>query len=102
MRDDSVEMEVDVEKLLTTIPSDEVESSLSAETPPESPRFWIEVPRLPTPIRETYRRTQDLIVDDEDPVEVVHEIKLEGKVFYYAKIRSGLFKKASCSLYRQR
>ncbi|KAG9049705.1 hypothetical protein FS837_009350 [Tulasnella sp. UAMH 9824] len=104
MRDDSVEMEVDnaVEKLLTTIPSDETGSSLTAETPPESPRFWIEVPRLPTPIRATYRRTQDLLVDDEDPVEVVHKIKLEGKVFYYAKIRSGLFKKASCSLSRRR
>ncbi|KAG8903561.1 hypothetical protein FRC01_009158 [Tulasnella sp. 417] len=99
MREDSAEMEVDnaVEKLLTTIPSDEPGSSPRAETPPGLPRFWIEVPHLPAAVRATYRRTQDLDIDDEDPVEVVHEIKLEGKIFYYAKIRSGLFKKASCS-----
>lgn len=97
MTDDLAEMEVDdaVERLLTTIPSDEVTSSPTAKTPPGSPRFWIEVPRLPTPVRATYRRTKDLPIDDEDPVEVVHEIKLEGSRFYYARIRSGLFKRAS-------
>ncbi|KAG9018869.1 hypothetical protein FRB90_008806 [Tulasnella sp. 427] len=86
MPEDSLEMDIDnaVERLLTTIEDDEVASlPTSPKTPPPpSPRFWIEVPHLPTPVRTTYRRTQDIPIDDEDPVEVFSKeffIENEGR-----------------------
>lgn len=62
------------------------------------PPFWVSPPRLPSAERAKYKRipsgrVRDA-VDDQDPMEVVHDVTLHGNVFYFARMRSGLFKKA--------
>lgn len=64
--------------------------------PPDPRRqCWIEVPRLPASVLAKYRRIHDLPPFDEGPVKIAFGIELEGRMFYYARMRSGLLKRAS-------
>lgn len=55
--------------------------------------WWIEVPRLPASVLAEYRWIHDPPPFDKDPVKIVFGIELEGRMFYYARMRSGLLKR---------
>lgn len=89
-------MDLDVVDGLTNLKSDTNASSpvRKHEVSSDGPPFWIDIPRLPTPEREKYQYTR-VVVDDEEPLEVVYDVKRDGETWYYARMRSGLYKKVT-------
>ncbi|KAG9001163.1 hypothetical protein FRB93_012245 [Tulasnella sp. JGI-2019a] len=74
-------------------PSVEKESNRGREL-----KFWIDLPpRMSSVERAKYKSFASAIGgdEDEDPVEVVYDMQLQGRIFYYARMRTGLYKKFS-------
>lgn len=86
----------DVEGLINTKATADASSSPARkhEVTHDDPPFWIEIPRLSTPERAQYQYAP-MEVDDEEPLEVVYELRRDGEVSYYARMRSGLYKKVT-------